>query len=222
MNNNNNKYINKKKKKMQESTSETPASQTGSTSLLTLEQLKRIEENRLKAKEKRLEKQKDAQQSPTTSSQVIPEKEQSSQKQIKPKRKFQNYVEFDLSKMVDSKGGFILDESEDERNPKKRKIEKIVITDPSKDFFFFFFFSYHYFRIILFMIKPSKFSLIVMSINPDENPRCKECNLMDIDAVFHEIFHVKVCQSCKEKYPEKFSLLTKTEVKEVFVIFYFY
>ena len=30
-----------------------------------------------------------------------------------------------------------------------------------------------------------------------------------------QVFATKVCRSCKEKFPEKYSLLTKTECKEV-------
>jgi DNA-repair protein complementing XP-A cells len=30
-----------------------------------------------------------------------------------------------------------------------------------------------------------------------------------------QVFDIKVCKSCKDKYPEKYSLLTKTECKEV-------
>ena len=38
---------------------------------------------------------------------------------------------------------------------------------------------------------------------------------MDVDHVFRVTFRCSVCNTCKNTYPEKYSLLTKTECKEV-------
>ncbi len=51
------------------------------------------------------------------------------------------------------------------------------------------------------------------------NPKCKECGSMDIDYTFKRIFGVLVCEKCKTEIPEKYSLLTKTECKEVSVVY---
>ena len=47
------------------------------------------------------------------------------------------------------------------------------------------------------------------------NPKCKECQSIDIDYNFKKTFGCLVCNKCKNDLPEKYSLLTKTECKEV-------
>ena len=47
------------------------------------------------------------------------------------------------------------------------------------------------------------------------NPKCKECQTIDIDHIFRKTFGCLVCNKCKNDFPEKYSLLTKTECKEV-------
>ena len=54
-----------------------------------------------------------------------------------------------------------------------------------------------------------------MSIDPTENQKCKECDSVELDNLFRKTFKVNICKSCKEKYPEKYSLITKSEAKEV-------
>lgn len=53
------------------------------------------------------------------------------------------------------------------------------------------------------------------AIFPDSSPRCSVCNSLEIDHQFLKVFDVKVCNKCKKEKPEKYSLLTKTECKEV-------
>ncbi|KAL2131777.1 hypothetical protein VTI74DRAFT_4627 [Chaetomium olivicolor] len=48
--------------------------------------------------------------------------------------------------------------------------------------------------------------------------RCRECSSVEIDFVWEEVFGCSVCNKCKEKYPEKYSLLTKTECKEDYLL----
>lgn len=55
---------------------------------------------------------------------------------------------------------------------------------------------------------------IAMSSDPSKNPKCRDCGSMDVDPVFFQVFHMSVCPACKEKYPERYSLITKTEAKE--------
>lgn len=47
---------------------------------------------------------------------------------------------------------------------------------------------------------------------------CRECGSLEIDWKWEEVFGCCVCASCKETYPEKYSLLTKTEAKEDYLI----
>lgn len=48
--------------------------------------------------------------------------------------------------------------------------------------------------------------------------KCKECNSLEIDWLWDEVFHVRLCNKCKEKHPEKYSLLTKTECKQDYLL----
>lgn len=57
--------------------------------------------------------------------------------------------------------------------------------------------------------------MLTSAILIDSSPRCEGCRSLEIDNQFHKVFDVRVCKKCKEKYPEKYSLLTKTECKEV-------
>jgi DNA-repair protein complementing XP-A cells len=47
---------------------------------------------------------------------------------------------------------------------------------------------------------------------------CRECGRMEIDFQWAEIFSCYVCALCKEKIPEKYSLLTKTEAREDYLL----
>lgn len=51
-----------------------------------------------------------------------------------------------------------------------------------------------------------------------ENKTCVECGSLEIDWTWDEVFGCKVCGRCKEKFPDKYSLLTKTECKEDYLL----
>lgn len=51
-----------------------------------------------------------------------------------------------------------------------------------------------------------------------ERKKCRECGNLEIDWVWEEVFGCCVCGGCKEKFPEKYSLLTKTECREDYLI----
>ena|ERR1044071_5681509 len=108
---------------------------------LTPEQVKRIEENRLKAQAKLREKQKQELQNNSTiaeqrDTQGITTNNVNSteEKKLRPMRKFQNYVEYDFSKMKDTRGGFLLEE-QNEKNTNKRKYEtEFEALEPCKNY----------------------------------------------------------------------------------------
>lgn len=50
------------------------------------------------------------------------------------------------------------------------------------------------------------------------NPKCKECDSLDINQTFNKVFKCLVCKKCEQENPDKYSLLTKTEVREVIMI----
>jgi DNA-repair protein complementing XP-A cells len=59
-----------------------------------------------------------------------------------------------------------------------------------------------------------------LSVLADEAARkkCRECGSLEIDWVWEEVFGCCVCSQCKEKFPEKYSLLTKTECKDDYLL----
>ncbi len=52
----------------------------------------------------------------------------------------------------------------------------------------------------------------------DQRKKCRECGSLEIDWVWEDVFKCRVCSSCKEKFPEKYSLLTKTECREDYLL----
>ncbi|CAG7852539.1 DNA repair protein rad14 {ECO:0000305} AltName: Full=XP-A family homolog rhp14 {ECO:0000303/PubMed:11408483} [Serendipita indica DSM 11827] len=118
---------------------------------------------------------------------------------LKRNSRLSNYFEYDLSKMVNTKGGFLVDEDgsgvgkevdEDmRRREKQREMERVA-----------------------------KNAEPFRMLDPAENPKCRECGSLDIDHVFHRTFRCLVCNACKNTYPEKYSLLTKTECKEDYIL----
>ncbi|KAF2637755.1 DNA repair protein-like protein rad14 [Massarina eburnea CBS 473.64] len=52
----------------------------------------------------------------------------------------------------------------------------------------------------------------------DIKGKCRECNTLEIDWKWQDIFHIAICNACKEKLPDKYSLLTKTEAREDYLL----
>jgi DNA-repair protein complementing XP-A cells len=56
---------------------------------------------------------------------------------------------------------------------------------------------------------------IAIFVDMNDNPKCKECGSVEINVDYMRFFRTLVCNKCKEEHADKYSLLTKTEVKEV-------
>lgn len=56
---------------------------------------------------------------------------------------------------------------------------------------------------------------VAISLDPAQALKCRECESLDIDHQFRKVFRCLVCKKCQNEMPEKYSLLTKTECKEV-------
>ena len=61
----------------------------------------------------------------------------------------------------------------------------------------------------------TSFFFPAMFLERDRNPKCQECGSLDIDQTFRKVLRCLVCNKCKNEHTEKYSLLTKTECKEV-------
>jgi DNA-repair protein complementing XP-A cells len=52
----------------------------------------------------------------------------------------------------------------------------------------------------------------------DIKGKCRECNSLEIDWKWQDVFGISICGSCKDKFPDKYSLLTKTEAREDYLL----
>lgn len=131
------------------------------------------------------------------------------------KARWTTFYEYDLSKLENTKGGYIVDEVIEEKiNKFKEQATKI---DPylRKHLIYTIIIFYLFERKKEIMYIFNCFLLLAYSLDPNENPKCRDCKSMDVDNIFFQVFNISVCNACKEKYPERYSLITKTEAKEV-------
>jgi DNA-repair protein complementing XP-A cells len=136
---------------------------------------------------------------------------------LRPARKFAKFVDYNMSAMTDTKGGFLTAEDDphnaalagpqgkdDSGKPKSmtakewERLQTIRSLQRQK-------------------AGPFEPGLSVLK-DEKEKKTCRECGRFEIDWVWDEVFKVSVCSVCKEKYPERYSLLTKTECKEDYLL----
>lgn len=175
------------------------------TSSFTPEELRKVELNRLRAKARQRQQEGKASSSSVPNAnqkrplEVTPATSNSPtrpglSKPLKRDSRLGSYFEYDLSKMVNSKGGFLVEdgkEVDEDLRAKERERER---------------------QRAMQNVEPPIY------LDPTLNPKCKECQIIDIDYTFRKVFGCLVCNRCKDKYPEKYSLLTKTECKEDYLL----
>lgn len=59
---------------------------------------------------------------------------------------------------------------------------------------------------------------VCIPVNPLDIPKCCECNSLKINGKLFNAFDVKVCRECENLKPEVYSLLTKTEAKQDYLL----
>jgi len=135
---------------------------------------------------------------------------------IQAARKFKKYVDHDFSKMTDTKGGFLSVE-DDPFNKALHAPEKdggkpahMTLKEWER----------HQLLKGLRNRKEGPFEpgLSVFGADGKGNKKCRECGTLEIDWQWEEVFGCCVCSGCKEKFPEKYSLLTKTEAKDDYLL----
>lgn len=139
---------------------------------------------------------------------------------IRPAKKFEKsaYIDYDFSTMQDTKGGF-LDVRDDPSNralhagtpddPAAEKPEGMTMREWER-------------QQLLKKLRQQRqgpFEPGISVMNKDTvSKKCRECGSLEIDWTWADVFDCSVCQSCKEKMPEKYSLLTKTEAREDYLL----
>ncbi|KAJ7071539.1 XPA protein C-terminus-domain-containing protein [Mycena amicta] len=171
---------------------------------LTPEQVRLVELNRLKAKANQRGREQDAAGMSVLNSNnkrplaVVPATSNSptapgpSKSKLTRDSRLGTYFEYDLSKMVNSRGGFLVEEGsrevdEDlirkEKERERQRLEKNLKLDAP------------------------------VYLDPALNPHCRDCGSITIDHLYRKNFGCLVCKTCQNENPEKYSLLTKTECK---------
>ncbi|KAF9545893.1 hypothetical protein EC957_010397 [Mortierella hygrophila] len=111
-----------------------------------------------------------------------------------PKNEWTKFYDYDLSKMKDTRAGFIQDldnkkrDAEDENSRKRKWEPTLAQPDPS------------------------------IFLGADDNYECQDCTSIDVDFQLLRYFHVLVCIGCRDAQPEKYSLLTKTECRADYLL----
>lgn len=102
------------------------------------------------------------------------------------------YIEYDMSTMEDSRGGYMVEEKASEGPNKEAQhaewLESLANQQPPYDF-----------------------------LDP-RAPECFECRTKELDFRLWRVFNTRVCKDCRRKHPEKYSLLTKTECKQDYLL----
>ncbi|KAI1087606.1 DNA repair protein [Rostrohypoxylon terebratum] len=144
---------------------------------------------------------------------------------IRPARKFTKFVDYDFGKMTDTKGGFLSTEDDPWNKAMSGSVAKGKGGGPAegpeekpKGMT-----AQEWERLQLLRklqrqkAGPFEPGLSVLQDKKDRK-KCRECGTLEIDFVWEEVFSCCVCAACKEKYSEKYSLLTKTECREDYLL----
>ncbi|KAK7980327.1 beta-glucuronidase [Apiospora arundinis] len=145
---------------------------------------------------------------------------------IRPAKKFQSFVDYDFDKITDTKGGFLSTEDdpfnkamsgsamangskkpgqpEPEERPKGMTAAEWERLQTIK-------------RLRRQKAGPFEPGLSMVK-DVSDRKKCRECGSLEIDFVWEEVFACPVCGRCKEAKPEKYSLLTKTECKDDYLL----
>lgn len=204
---------------------------------LTPEQVRRMEINRLKAKALREQREAEAASAPRLSRQnssvagqkrnfetfagkstpapsSVRDAKNRPLDDIKPARStLGKYIEFDFSKMTDTKGGFLTAE-DDPHNKAMQSDEKDAkpAEMTQKDW------ERQQLLKSLRNQRAGPFEPGISAMKDEETKKCRECGAFEIDWKWSDVFDVCVCNTCKDKYPEKYSLLTKTEAAKDYLL----
>ncbi|KAI0479509.1 XPA protein C-terminus-domain-containing protein [Xylariaceae sp. FL0804] len=161
---------------------------------------------------------------------AVPAAEADKDGAIRPARKFTKFVDYDFGKMTDTKGGFLSAEDDpwnkamsgsaasggggggggggqpdgQEERPKGMTVQEWERMQLLKKLR----------RQKAGPFEPGMSTLV----DEKERKKCRECRNLEIDFVWEEVFGCAVCNACKERLPEKYSLLTKTECREDYLL----
>jgi DNA-repair protein complementing XP-A cells len=136
--------------------------------------------------------------------------------EIKPARNFTRYVEYDFSKMTDTKGGFLTQEDDPFNKAlhvsDEKEAQKPANMTQNE-------WERHQLLQSLRRNREGPFEP-GLSVLDDKSKQktCRECGSLEIDWKWDEQLRCQICHACKDRYPDKYSLLTKTEAREDYLL----
>lgn len=141
--------------------------------------------------------------------------------EIRPAKNFAKFVDYNFSAMTDTKGGFLSTDDDpfnkafadtsrgSNANGQETRPAHMTVAEWER--------MQTIRNLKRLKQGPYEPGLSVLA-DSKKQKRCVECNSLEIDFVWEEVFHICVCNACKDKFPEKYSLLTKTECKEDYLL----
>lgn len=132
---------------------------------------------------------------------------------IEAARKFTKFVEYDFSKMTDTKGGFLTAEDDPHNKAlhtpnQEDKPAHMTLREWER----------HQLLKKLREQRAGPFEPGLSVLKREGTQACRECGAAEIDWKWEEVFGCRVCSACKDKLPDKYSLLTKTEAREDYLL----
>ena len=132
---------------------------------------------------------------------------------IQPARNFAKYVEYDFSKMTDTKGGFLTADDDPHNKALHADTEGKPANMTLKEW------ELQQLKRSLRQQRAGPYEPgISNNISEKEPVKCRECGILEVDWKWHDVFGIAVCKSCQDKFPDKYSLLTKTEAREDYLL----
>ena len=138
--------------------------------------------------------------------------------EIRAAKNFKKYVDYNFSNMTDTKGGFLSAEDDpwnkalsvdSAKPPGEEKPKHMTAAEWER------------LQLIRKLQKrkdgPFEPGLSVLT-EEKERKKCRECGSLEIDWTWDEVFGCRVCEACKKKLPERYSLLTKTECRADYLL----
>lgn len=132
---------------------------------------------------------------------------------IQAAQKFNKFVEYDFSKMTDTKGGFLTQEDD----PHNKALYAPSTEDKPAAMTLQEWERQQLLRSLR-KQKTGPFEPGINSTKEETSKECEQCGSLEIDFTWDEVFGCRVCNTCKEKLPERYTLLTKTEAREDYLL----
>ncbi|CRK24791.1 hypothetical protein BN1708_003909 [Verticillium longisporum] len=143
-------------------------------------------------------------------------------KSLRPARNFTKFVDYDMSAMTDTRGGF-LSLDDDPSNPALAPRQKPGQPPPPERPQGMTAGEWERLQTLRALqrtkagpFEPSLSVLRDASVRAAQ--KCRECASPEIDHVWAEVFGLCVCGPCKDRHAHRYSLLTKTECREDYLL----